>query len=334
MPDIHLTMGINDYDHVRDMVSGTVKPEGIALTCLIMSVWETFQRFFRDQEWDVSEVSFAAACQAIDRGNAPFVLIPVFPSRLFRHSGIYVRAGGPIREPADLAGKKIAVSQWAQTATTYIRGWMTDTLGIPLTEVDWYQLGPDTPGRLDNTPERPPDGVRLTNLTGGSFAHMVAEGEMDAFLSAAPPKIFLDGDPRIVRLYPDYEPEEREYFRATGIYPIMHTVAIRRAAYEANPWIARNLFNAFEAAKNNSVERMHDMDVSRIAIPWIQSLTERNTDDLFPGGDYWPYGVSRNRPTLDAFLRFCHEQGVTQKQLKPEDIFVKEALEPFYQLSV
>jgi len=334
MADIHLTMGINDYDHVRDMVSGRVKPDGIELTCLIMSVWETFQRFFRDQEWDVSELSFAGACQAIDRGNAPFVLIPVFPSRLFRHSGIYIRAGGPVKSPADLAGKKIVVAQWAQTATTYIRGWMTETLGIPLTDVDWYQLGPDTPGRLDNTPEQPPDGVRLTNLPGGSLAHMVAEGEMDAFLSAAPPRIFLDGDPRIVRLYPDYEAVERDYFRETGIYPIMHTVAIRRSCYEANPWIARNLFNAFEKAKNNSVERMHDMDVSRIGIPWIQAITERNTDALFPDGDYWPFGVARNRATIEAFLRFCHHQGVTQRHLTPEDIFVKEALEPFHQLHV
>ncbi len=334
MGDIHLTLGIDDYDHVRDMVTGHVKPDGIELTCLIMSVWETFQRFSRDQEWDVSELSFAGACQAIDRGNAPFVLIPVFPSRLFRHSGIYIRAGGPIKSPADLAGKKIAIAQWAQTATTYIRGWMTDTLGIPLTDVEWYQLGPDSPGRLDNTPEQPPDGVRLTNLSGGSLAHMVAEGEMDAFLSAIPPLIFLEGDPRIVRLYPDYEEVEREYFAATGIYPIMHTVAIRRSCYEANPWIARNLFNAFEKAKNNSVERMHDMDVSRIGIPWIQAITERNTDDLFPDGDYWPYGIERNRTTLEAFLRFCHEQGVTQKHLTPEDIFAKEALEPFHQLRV
>lgn len=334
MSDLHLTLGINDYDHVRDLFTGRVKPEGVQLTCLVMSVWETFQRFFRDQEWDVSELSLAGAVQAIDRGAAPFVLIPVFPSRLFRHSGIYIRAGGPIREAADLRGRKIAVAQWAQTATTYIRGWMTDTLGIPLTEIDWFQHAPDTPGRLIATAEKPPAGVRLHDLPGGSLADMVADGEMDAFLSATPPRIFLEGDPRIARLFPDYEPVERDYFRETGIYPIMHVVAIRRSSYEANPWIARNLFNAFEQAKNNSVERMHDMDVSRIGVPWIQAITERNTRDLFPDGDYWPYGVSRNRTTLEAFLRFCHEQGITSRRFAPEEIFVKEALEPFYQLHV
>jgi 4,5-dihydroxyphthalate decarboxylase len=167
MADLNLTLGINDYDHVRELVSGRIRPEGIELTCLIMSVWETFQRFFRDQEWDVSEMSFAGAVQAIDRGNAPFVLIPVFPSRLFRHSGIYVRADGPIRTAEDLRGSRIGISQWAQTATTYIRGWMTDTVGIPLTEVDWYQHAPDAPGRLIATEERPPEGVRLHNLPGG-----------------------------------------------------------------------------------------------------------------------------------------------------------------------
>ena len=334
MADIHLTLGINDYDHVRDLFTERVRPEGIEMTCLVMSVWETFLRFFRDQEWDVSELSFAGAVQAIDRGNAPFVLIPVFPSRLFRHSGIYIRSDGSIRTPEDLRGRKIGLAQWAQTATAYIRGWMTDTVGIPLTEVDWYQHGPDVPGRLIATAETPPEGVRLTNLSGGSFGDMVAEGELDAFLSAAPPKLFLDGDPRITRLFPDYEPVERAYFRDTGIYPIMHVVAIRRSSYEANPWIARNLFNAFEQAKNNSVERMHDMDVSRIGVPWLQAITERNTDELFPDGDYWPYGVERNRATIEAFLKFCFDQRITQKHLKPEDIFVKEALEPFFMLHV
>lgn len=334
MPDLHLTLGINDYDHIRDLSSGRVKAEGISLTTLQMTVWETFLRFFRDQEWDVSEASFAGAVQAIDRGDAPFVLIPVFPSRLFRHSGIYIRAGGRIQKPEDLRSARIAVAQWAQTATTYIRGWMTDTAGVPLSEVDWYQHSPDTPGRLIATAETPPEGVRLTNLPGGDLAEMVANGEMDAFLSAIPPKLFRAGDKRLARLFPDYEPVERAWFRDTGIYPIMHVIAIKRSSYEANPWIARNLFNAFEAAKNNSVERMHDMDVSRIGVPWLQAITERNTAELFPDGDYWPYGVEANRPTLEAFLKFCFEQGITRRHLAPEDIFVKEALEPMRLLHV
>ncbi len=334
MSDIHLTLGINDYDHVRDLFTGRVKPAGIDLTCLVMEVEETFKRFLADQEWDVSEISFAMSCQAIDRGNAPFVLIPVFPSRLFRHSAVYIRNDGSIRKPEDLRGKRVGLPQWAQTATTYVRGWITDTVGIPLTEIDWYQLGPNSPGRLDNTAERPPAGVRLTDLPSGSLAEMVAEGKLDAIISADPPRMFLAGDERIARLYPDYEDVERDYFRTTGIYPIMHTVALRRSSYEANPWIARNLFNAFEEARNNSVRRLLDHNVSQIALPWIQTYARRAQDAFFADGDYWPYGVSRNRTTIEAFLKFCVDQGVTKRHLKPEDIFAKEALEPFHQLRV
>jgi len=334
MSDIHLTMGINDYDHARDLFTGAVKPNGIELTSLVMEVEETFKRFLRDQEWDVSEISFAMSCQAISRGNAPFVLIPVFPSRLFRLSGVYVRSDGSVTKPEDLRGKKVGLPQWAQTATTYARGWLTETIGIPLTEIDWYQLGPNSPGRLDNTPEKPPEGVRLTNLPDGSLADMLVEGAIDALITADPPRRMLAGDPAITRLYSEFESVERDYFATTGIFPIMHTVALKRSTYEANPWIARNMFNAFEEAKNNSVRRMRDMNVSQIALPWIQQYIERTATQFFPDGDYWPFGIERNRTTLEAFLRFCHQQGVTQRHLTPEDIFAKEALEPFHQLRV
>ena len=334
MPDIHLTMGIHDYDHVRDLFNGAVKPKGIELTSLVMEVEETFKRFLADQEWDVSEISFAMSCQKIDRGDAPFVLIPVFPSRLFRLSGVYIRSDGSVTKPEDLRGKKVGVPQWAQTATTYARGWLTDTIGIPLSEIDWYQLGPNSPGRLDNTAEQPPEGVSLTNLSGGSLADMLVEGDIDALITADPPRRMLSGDSTITRLYPEFEQVEREYFATTGIFPIMHTVALKRSTYEANPWIARNMFNAFEEAKNNSVRRMRDMNVSQIGLPWIQQHINRVAKEFFPEGDYWPFGVESNRTTLEAFLRYCYEQGVTQNHLRPEDIFAKEALEPFHQLRV
>ena len=334
MADIHLTMGINDYDHVRDLFTGAVKPVGIEITSLVMEVEETFKRFLQNQEWDISEISFAMSCQAIDRGHAPFVLIPVFPSRLFRLSGVYIRSNSGITTPQQLRGKKVGLPQWAQTATTYIRGWLTDTVGIPLSEIDWYQLGPNSPGRLDNTAEKPPQGVSLTNLPDGSLADMLVEEKLDAILTADPPRRMLAGDNRITRLYPEYEGVEREFYAKSGIFPIMHTVALRRSSYEANPWIARNVFNAFDQAKSNSVRRMKDLNVSQIALPWIQQYIHRTEKEFFPGGEYWPYGIDQNRKTLEAFLRYCFEQGVTQRHLTPEEIFVKEALEPFHQLRV
>ncbi|MBI77152.1 MAG: 4,5-dihydroxyphthalate decarboxylase [Rhodospirillaceae bacterium] len=334
MADIHLTLGINEYDHVRDLFTREVKPKGIEVTSLVMEVEETFKRFLAHQEWDISEISFAMSCQAISRGKAPFVLIPVFPSRLFRLSGFYIRSDGSVKNVEDLRGKKVGLPQWAQTATTYARGWLTETIGIPLNQIDWYQLGPNSPGRLDNTEEKPPKGVSLTNLPDGSLADMLVEGEIDALITADPPRRMLSGDPSITRLYSDFESVEHDYFSQTGIFPIMHTVALRRSTYEENPWIARNLFNAFEEAKNNSVRRMRDMNVSQIGLPWIQRHVERIETEFFPDGDYWPYGVERNRTTIDAFLRFCFDQGVTTRHLKAEEIFVKEALEPFHQLRV
>lgn len=334
MADIHLTMGVNDYDHVRDIFTGAVKPKGIEVTSLVMDVEETFKRFLADQEWDISEISFAMSCQAISRGDPPFVLIPVFPSRLFRLSGVYIRSDGGIKHPEDLRGKKIGLPQWAQTATTYARGWLTETIGIPINQIDWYQLGPNSPGRLDNTAEKPPEGVSLTNLPDGSLADMLVEGKIDALITADPPRRMLSGDTAIMRLYDEFESVERNYFSQTGIFPIMHTVALKRSIYEKNPWIARNLFNAFEEAKNNSVRRMRDMNVSQIALPWIQQYIKSAEEDFFPEGDYWPYGVERNRITIEAFLRFCYDQGVTARHLAPEEIFVKEAMEPFHQLRV
>lgn len=334
MADVHLTMGFTDYDHVRDLFSGRVKPEGIDLTCLRMEVEESFLRFLKHQEWDVSEMSLGMASAAVAKGDAPFVVIPVFPSRVFRLSGIYIHAGGRIKKPEDLRGKRIAVPQWTQTATIFIRGWMTDTLGIPLTDVEWFQMGAAEPGRIDTSSVRPPSGVPLTDLSGRSLGDMLAEGEIDALLCASPPKCFEEGDPRVSRLFPDHVKVEEEYFAQTGIYPIMHTVAIKRDAYEENPWIARNLFNAFEEAKQRSIERIHDLGVSQIVVPWLPALFERAKSKIFPHGDYWAYGLERNRTTLEAFLKYSFEQGVINRPLELEELFCRESLEPFSRLRI
>lgn len=334
MGDIRLTMGFTDYDHVRDLFTGRVKAEGIDLTCLRMEVEESFLRFLKFQEWDVSEMSLGMACSAIARGNAPFIILPVFPSRVFRLSGVYVRAGGKIAKPEDLAGKRVAVPQWTQTATIFIRGWITDTVGIPLNAIEWFQMGSSEPGRIDTASVRPPEGVSLTDVKGRNLADMLAEGEIDALLCATPPRLFDEGDPRITRLFPDYRPAEEAYFAATGIYPIMHTVAVKRESYRQFPWIARNMFNAFEEAKHRSIERIKDLGVSQVILPWLPSLFDHYQKKLFPHGDYWPYGIEKNRTTLEAFLKFAFEQGVIKRRLTPEDVFCEEAREPFTRLHI
>lgn len=335
MSDVHLTMGIMDYDHVRDLFSGRVKPEGIELTCLRMEPEESFLRFLKHREWDISEMSLGMATAAVAKGNAPFVILPIFPSRVFRLSGVYIHAGGRVAKPEDLRGKRVGVPQWSQTATIFIRGWITDTLGIPLSEIEWFQQGANVPGRIDTSDVRPPPGVRLTDVgSDRGMGDMLAAGELDALLCAAPPTLFERGDPRVARLFPDYIEAEQQYFAKTGIYPIMHTVVIKRETYERHPWIARNLFNAFEEAKRRSIHRFRDLGVSQVILPWLLPLHECFQKMIFPHGDYWAYGIEKNRTTLEAFVKFSYDQGLISRKIPLEEIFVKECPEPFTRMHI
>ncbi len=324
MANIHLTLAINDYDHVRDLVSGEVQAGGIDLTCLTLTVEEIFYRFLHGLEWDVSEISLGMSSSAVSRGDAPFVLIPVFPSRVFRLSSIYVRPDGPVKTPEDLAGKRIGVPEWGQTAGVYTRGWLTHQVGIALGDVDWYQSGANQPGRVEAASLKLPDGISLTRVTDRSLTEMLFDGDIEAIFSARAPDAFLSGDPRMVRLIPDFRQSEQAYFADTGIFPIMHTVAIRRRVYEEHPWVAMNLYKAFDEAKRRGVRRIMNVTASQIAVPWgFHDATEVGRL-VFGDGEYWPYGIEPNRVTLDAFLQFCFEQGVCHERLTPEELFPKE----------
>ena len=323
MANLRLTLATWDYDHVRDLATGEVRPQGIDLTHMCFRVEEIFYRFASAFEWDVSELSFAKYCSMMAYDEPPIVGIPVFISRVFRHSAFYIRRGGPVTVPADLAGKRIGIPEWTQTATVYARGMMADQYGIALTDVDWVQAGVDQPGRVEMADITLPDGVSVTPVADRTLTEMLLAGDLDAVISAHPPHAFLDGDPEMVRLFPDFRRDEEAYFKDTGIFPIMHTVAIKRSVFDENPWVAMNLLTAFEEAKQRSIERLSGITASRIPMPWIQDDFARLRDDMF-AGDYWPYGIEPNRTTIDAFLRYCHEQGVCRRRLQPEDLYPRE----------
>jgi 4,5-dihydroxyphthalate decarboxylase len=330
MSKLRLTLGIGDYDHVRDLSSGRVPVEGIDLTVVHHDVEEIFFRFFDRLEWEISEVSMGMYTSALSRGRDDMIALPVFPSRVFRHSAIYVRADGPVHRPEDLAGKTVGVAQWSQTAAIYVKGWISDTVGIPLSRIRWVQGGVNDPGRDEHAQLRLPADIELRVVRDKSLGQMLLEGSIDALISARPPNAFLQGEGRVVRLFADYRAEEQAYFRSTGIFPIMHTVALRRDAYEANRWIARNLMLAFSAARDRSVARMLDLTASTIPVPWGMDFARQAGSDLvFSGRPYWPYGIEDNRRTLDAFLRFAHEQGTCHRLLRAEEIFAEEALATF-----
>jgi 4,5-dihydroxyphthalate decarboxylase len=329
MSDIQLTFASEDYDHIRELATGRVKPEGIALTHLQLQVEEIFFRFTTTMDWEVSEISMGMFSSLMSQEKQPYIGLPVFPSRVFRHSAVYVRADGKVKKPEDLAGKRIGVPQWSQTACVYVRGWLTDTVGVPLKNVTWFQSGVNDPGRVETAKIRLPEGVKLTFVTDRSLTKMLLDGELDAVFSAHAPQAFEEGNPNIVRLIPNHREEEEKYFKETGVFPIMHTIAIRRDVYEKNRWIARNLFDAFQEAKRRSVRRLMDVTASHFALPWHDVTTKAIGKSIFAGKEYWPYGIEGSRPTLEAFYRWCYEQGVTARHLKPEDVYAPETLAAF-----
>jgi 4,5-dihydroxyphthalate decarboxylase len=317
--ELQLTLAINDYDHVRDLASGRVRPEGIDLRCLTLSVEEIFYRFTAFREWEVSELSLAKYTSLIASGDSSLTAIPVFPSRVFRHSSIYVLEDGPIRRPADLRGARVGLPEWVVTAGVYARAALAHEYDIPLDTIRWYQAGLEEPGREELVSPSLPPGISMTPVPDRTLQDMLLAGELDAIIAPRPPARFWDPESGIVRLFRDFKTVEADAFRATGIFPIMHVVAIRRDVFDANPWIAPNLLAAFDAAMRRSFERLADVSASMLPIPWSFDCLPQARALL--GDDPWPYGVAPNRTTLSAFLTFAFEQGVCARRLEPEDLF-------------
>lgn len=317
-----LTLAVSDYDQVRDLVSGVVRPQGIDLTCLVLPVEEIFYRFLHHREWHVSELSMAKYTAMVSQGDTSLRAIPVFPSRIFRHSSIYVRSDSPLTDLSELMGKRVGLPEWAQTAAVYSRALLTHQYGVNLADVEWVQAGVNEPGRAEKVDLSLPAGVAYRSEPNRSLNEMLLEGDLDAVMTAHAPHEFESGGTRVRRLLTDAPAVEREYYQQTGIFPIMHVIAIRDDVLDADPWVAMELYKAFEAAKQRSLQRATNITASRFPIPWVaeHGLAAR---ELF-GADPWPYGVDANRTTLEAFLSFAAEQGVTQREVDVEELFVAQ----------
>jgi 4,5-dihydroxyphthalate decarboxylase len=307
-----LSLALSPYDHVRDL-----RAEGIELNVQAPHLEEIFFRFTRFREWDASEMSFGKTISILASGTADIVALPVFVSRVFRHSSIYV--GPKVRSPKDLEGKRVGVPEWAQTAAIYTRGILQHEYGVDLRKIDWVQAGVRQAGRIEKVQLHLPDGLRLTPVRDKSLVEMLASGELDAVLSAR--------EVPARRLFEDYRALELEYFRKTRIFPIMHLVVIRREVYEKNRWIARNLYAAFEKAKQASLARASELGLSYFPLPWLAENALRWRETI--GEDFWPYGTEANRPTLEAFVQYGWEQGVCKRKLSVDEMFAPETRETF-----
>ncbi len=327
MNPIALTMALGPYDQTRDVTDGTIPVQGIKLSTLDLPIEEIFYRFTLYREWDVSEMSMAKYIALRSQDDNSVMALPVFISRAFRHSMFYVREGSAIKRPEDLKGKRIGVPEWAQTAGVYGRGYLSDYVGLNLKEMQWIQAGVNEAGRKEKVKLKLPEGIQYSNVASSSLNDMLLKGELDAVMSARPPTGLGQG---IVRLMPDYQAAEEQYFRDTSIYPIMHGLVLKGPVLDAHPWAAMSFYKAFAEAKNRSLERMSDVTASHAPLAWLAEYADRMRH-LF-GDDFFPYGIGAgrggdiNRATLSAFLKFGFEQGVCQRALDVEELFPAQVL--------
>ncbi len=323
-----LTLACGDYDRTRGLRWGLVQPDGIDLNYLCMQVEETFWRTAHFQEFDVSEMSMGSYMIRRAKGIEDLVAIPVFPSRMFRHAYYYVNAKSGITRPEELKGRKMSVPEYQITAAIWMRGILEHDHGVAPKDMRWYSGGLYTPGRVEKQHITLPEGVVLESIPEGrTLNEMIATGEVDALISARAPLTFRDGTNRVARLFPNFRDTERDYYQRTKIFPIMHTVVIKREVVEKYPWVAMNLYKAFVEAKDEFQNSFKDDSAMRLMLPGMVADLEE-AEDLM-GKDFWPYGLEPNRHVLETLMSYAQEQGLLEKRLKLDELFAPETLESF-----
>lgn len=328
MSKLQLTLACWDYDRTRALAEGTVVPDGIDLNYLSLPVEETFFRMLRYREFDVAEMSLSSYCVTLLRDPRPFVAIPVFPSRMFRHSSIYVSTAAGIKSPGDLVGKRVASPEYQMTAPVWIRGILQDEYGVAVDGVTHVTGGEEEPNRDEKVKLSLPPRIRTERIgPDQTLSAMLAAGQVAALFTARMPSTYRTRPRDVRRLFEDYVPIEKEYFRRTSIFPIMHVIALRREVYERNPWIATSLYKAFCLAQRACYDSLDTTAALKAMLPWLTAHLEQARALL--GEDYWSYGYHGNRHVLETFLRYHHEQGLSSRQLAPEELFAPETLESF-----
>lgn len=327
MSRLRLTMACGDYDRTRALQEGTIRPDGIDLNYLRLPVEETFFRMMRHQEFEVAELSLSSYVLSLRQDPSPFVALPVYTSRMFRHGALYCNTESGIERPEDLRGKVVGSPEYQLTANVWMRGILSDRHGVPFDSVTYRTGGQESTGRVEKAKVPLPGSLRISPIAGdATLSSMLASGEIDALCTPRIPSPFVAGDPRVRRVFPDFVAAEKEYYADTGIFPIMHVVAVRRDVYEANRWVAQSLYKALLAAKEEAYAGLYDTSALRFTLPWLTSQFEEARALL--GEDYWAYGLGgANHTALSTFLRYHHEQGLSDRLRTPEELFAPEATE-------
>ncbi len=318
---LQLSLAVCDYDRTRAIFDGRAPIEGCEVTAVALEPEESFHRAFRFSEFDVSEISMSSYLMTTARGDAHYVAVPAFVSRLFRHSGIYIRTDRGIVSPQDLKGRTIGLPEYQMTANVWIRGILEDEYGVRPSDIRWRRGGLEEAGREERARITLPDDVDYAAIAEHrTLSDMLAKGEIDGLLSARAPSCFLAGAPHVGRLFPDYPATEEAYFRKTRIFPIMHAIGIRRSLVERHPWLAVSVYKAFLKAKQVCMKELGQIGHLATSLPW--SVAEYDRLKRVMGEDYWSYGAAENRHVLETLARYSCAQGLSARKLDVSEMFV------------
>jgi 4,5-dihydroxyphthalate decarboxylase len=320
MAELKLTLACQGYDHTRALFDGSVAVKGADLKCVSISPpSKIFLRMLHGEEFDASEMSLSNYMIALGRGDRRFVAIPVFPSRVFRHSYIWINTKAGIEKPQDLREKKVGIADYSMTALLFVRGLLEHQYGVSPKEILWFRR------RSEHLAIDTPPGIRIENIPKETTLDDLLEaGKLDAVAVTSAPRAFIQGSPLVRRLFPDSRAVEAEYFRQTGIFPIMHLIVIRRVIYENNRWLAAVLCRAFQIAKERAYERFKE---ALYPLPWLSLDLEFARGAM--GHDIYAYGVKRSLPTLEAATLYSYEQGLTKRKMEVSELFAPETLKLF-----
>ncbi len=326
MSELTVNLACADYDRTRPLREGIIRPEGIDLNYIKMGAVEIFWRMFQYEEFDASELSMSGYIIERARGNHRFIAIPIFPSRVFRHSCIYVNADAGVNRPEDLKGKAVGVPEYHMTAALWIRGLLHHEYGVKASDVVWRTGGQEQPGRKERIELRLPPEIKVEPIPETETLNaMLERGEIAALATAHTLSSFVKGHPKVKRLFPNYRALEEEYYERTQLFPIMHTVVIKESLYRQNPWVAMNLYKAFKESKDLCLKEMDTAGSLKYSLPWLMPEIERQREIM--GGDLWPYGFKTNRHVLEKMVQFSYEQGLIEKMLPVEALFARETLD-------
>jgi len=327
MSQLQISIAMGDYDRNRALFDGRVQIDGCDPVYMLLSPEEMFFRAMRSRDFDITELSFSSYLVKHAQGDCPYIAVPVFLSRAFRHTSIYVRKDR-IRTPQDLKGKRVGIPEYQLTAIVWARSILQDDYGIHPEDVTWVRGGIDTPGRPEKIKLNLPAGVHVEAAPEGTtISQLLDAGEIDGFIAPRPPSGAALQNPHVGWLFDDPTAVAKDYYRRTGIFPIMHVVGIRKEIAAAHPWLPGAVFKAFNASKAAALELLADTSATKVTLPFVEEQLKAAKDLL--GEDFWSYGVQANRNTLLAFLKHHHAQGLSSRLVEVDELFHPSTYETY-----